>query len=85
MHNPIIDWKKQIIKFNLANCIKKLFLCSVPYIEFAVRSKFKKIIESKELIAIDFKINIQPVNTEYFFRIVQKKRYKFFYKSYVLA
>ena len=68
MHNPVIDWKKQTIKFNSADCIEKSCLsCSVPCIEFAVGSKLKNVIGLKKPAAIDPGINIQPVNAKYFF------------------
>ena len=40
MHNPVINWKKQTIKFNSANCIKSYLSHNISCIEFAVESKF---------------------------------------------
>ena len=58
------------MKFNLANCISKnYFSQSISCIEFTVKSKLKNIIRSKKSIATDLKINIQSVNTKYFFYI----------------
>ena len=57
---------------------KKLYSHGMPYSEFAVRIKLKKIIESKKSIIMDPRINIQPVNAQYFFHMVQKKKPKKF-------
>ena len=59
MHNSVIDWKKQTMKFNSADCIEKGCLSyGISCIEFAVGSKLKNVIESKKLATIDSKINI---------------------------
>ena len=85
MHNPMINWKKQTIKFNSANCMEKGCLSyGVSYIKFAVGSKLKNVIESKKLAAVDPKINIQPINAKHFFCIAWKKKHKgFFYRFHM--
>ena len=70
-HNPVIDWKKQTMKFNSANCMEKgCFSCGVPCIKFAVGSKLKNVIKSEKFAIMDPEIDIQPVNAKYFFRMV---------------
>ena len=56
------------------NCLSR----GMPCIEFAVGNKLKNVIESKKPAAVNSGINIQPVNTKYFFCIVQKKGHKGF-------
>ena len=78
-HNPMIDWKKPIMKFNLADRIKKGCLSrDVPCIEFAVGNKLKNIIGSKKPVAVDLGIDIQLVNAKHFFCMAQKKGHKGF-------
>ena len=48
-----------MIKFNLADCMEKCYFShGMPCIKFAVGSKFKNIIESEKLTAMDPGINI---------------------------
>ena len=59
MHKSVINWKKQIIKFNSINCIEKsCFSNSMPYIEFAIESKPKNIIGSKKSVIVNPRIDI---------------------------
>ena len=78
-HNSVIIWKKQTIKFNSVDCMKKNCLShGVPCIKFAVRSKLKNVIRSEKPIIVDPEIDIQPVNTKHFFRMAWKKKHKGF-------
>ena len=79
MHNPVINWKKQTIKFNSANCIEKGCLsCGVLCIKFAVGSKLKNGIRSEKSAAVDPEIDIQLVNAKHFFHMARKKKHKSF-------
>ena len=79
MHNPVIDWKKQTMKFNSADCMKKdCYSYDVLCIEFVIRSKLKNNIRSKKPTAVNPEIDIQPVNAKYFFCMARKKRHEGF-------
>ena len=67
------------MKFNSANCVDKSgFSHNVPCIEFVVGSKLKFFIELEKPTTMDPEINIQPVNTKFFFHMAQKKNTKVF-------
>ena len=73
------------MKFNSINCIEKgCFSRSVPCIKFAIGSKLKNVIGSEKPTTVDPEIDIQPVNAEHFFCMVQKKGHKsFLWISYI--
>ena len=51
-HNPAIDWKNCMIKFNSTDCIEKdCFLHSKLYIEFIMGCKWKHKVEPNKLTA----------------------------------
>ena len=73
-HNPAIDWKDRILRFNSAACIESGCLThGVPCVEFAIGSKAKNRIGTEKPTAIDSDIDIKPINAKHFFRIARKK------------
>ena len=66
-HNPMIDWKKPIMKFNSASCIeKKCFSLDILCVKFAVDNKAKHKIKDKKFTTVD-DIDIKPVSAKHFF------------------
>ena len=67
-HNPSIDWKERIMKFNSADCLEMGCLSrGITCTEFAVGSRAKNRIGTKD------DIEVLPVNAKHFFRMVRKK------------
>ena len=72
-HNPAIDWKKQTVKFNSDDCLKReCLLYGIPCIEYAIGSKIKHQIGIEKPTTMG-DIDIWSVNAKYFFWIAQQK------------
>ena len=60
-----------------ADCMENsCLLCGILHIKFTVEKGLKKTIKSEKPIAINSKIDIQPVNAKHFFKMAQKKKYE---------
>ena len=89
-HNPAIDWKDQIMRFNSALCIKEGCLPrGISCIKYAIGSK----VSSRFILALylstqdkhcrkltahleDNAIDIQLINAKHFFRMARQKDHK---------